>query len=131
MRSLLPVAAALALGAGCRPPANGAGTPDPARVTVADIITRADLAGKAVEVRGMCLGYSVPTVAQGSPPVTRSDWQLEDRGQAVWVSGALPPGCTSTQPADGPSTITALVAQDTLPGLGGQAAIPRRYLIRK
>jgi hypothetical protein len=48
----------------------------------------------------------------------------------VWVSGALPTGCTSTQPAAAPSTITAVVAQDTLPGLGGGAGSPRQYLVR-
>ena len=49
-----------------------------------------------------CLGYSAPTIARGSPPLTRSDWQVEDQGEAVWVSGRLPEGCTSTEPASRP-----------------------------
>jgi hypothetical protein len=40
-------------------------------------------------------------------------------------------GCTATTPAPAASTISALVAQDTLPGLGGQKPVARQYLVRK
>jgi len=112
-------------------PANGGTVPAPQKVSVHDVLTRPSLVGKAVEVTGRCLGYSVPTVAKGSPPVTRSDWQLEDQGEAVWVTGSMPDGCTGTTPAEAPSTITALVAQDTMPGLGGQKPVARQYLVRR
>jgi hypothetical protein len=121
---------ALAAAPGCRP-ANGGAAPEPQRVTVHDVLTRPSLVGRRVTVTGRCLGYTVPTVAQGSPPVTRSDWQLEDRGEAVWVSGPLPEGCTATTAASGPSTIVATVAQDTLPALGAQGGRVRQYLIRR
>jgi hypothetical protein len=114
----------------------GAGTPAPsggttAPTTVHALLTSAALVGRTVEVTGRCLGYSSPTIAKGTPPVTRSDWQLEDQGEAIWVTGPLPEGCSSTTPAAAPAPVVALVAQDTLPGLGGQAATPRRYLVRK
>ena len=112
-------------------PANGGTVPGPQKVSVHDVLTRPALVGKAVEVTGRCLGYSVPTVAVGSPPVTRSDWQLEDQGEAVWVTGSLPQGCTATTPAESASTISAVVAQDTMPGLGGQTPVPRQYLVRR
>ncbi len=112
-------------GAGAAAPAGGT-TP----TTVHAILTTPALVGRVVEVSGRCLGYSTPTVAKGSPPLTRSDWQLEDQGEAVWVSGPLPSGCTSTTPATSPGLITGTVAQDTLPGLGGQAPTPRQYLLR-
>ncbi len=112
-------------------PANGASAPTPQKVSVHDVLTTPSLVGKAVEVNGRCLGYSVPTVAKGSPPVTRSDWQLEDKGEAVWVTGPLPAGCTATTPAESASTISATVAQDTVPGLGTQKGTMRQYLIRK
>lgn len=115
--------------AACQP-ANSGTVPAPQKVSVHDVLTRPSLVGKAVEVTGRCLGYSVPTLAKGSPPVTRSDWQLEDQGEAVWVTGPLPEGCTSTSPAEAASTISATVAQDTMPGFGGQQPVTRQYLVR-
>lgn len=121
--------------AGCHA-AGGQATPmpdggSPVPATVHEVLTRPSLTGRLVQVRGTCLGYSTPTVAAGAPPATRSDWQLEDQGEAVWVTGALPTGCSATQPAAAPSTITALVAQDTLPGLGGRPGVARRFLINR
>jgi hypothetical protein len=46
------------------------------------------------------------------------------------VSGPMPPGCSATEPATSPSTITARVAQDTMPGLGGQPGTLRQFLVR-
>ncbi|MEO8138134.1 MAG: hypothetical protein ABI742_00750 [Gemmatimonadota bacterium] len=129
MRAYLLAAALLA---GCHPGGNGAPAPagGPLKTTVHAVLTTPSLTGRMVEVNGRCLGYSAPTIAKGSPPLTRSDWQLEDQGEAIWVSGPLPAGCTSTTPASAPGLVTATVAQDTLPGLGGQSAAPRQYLVR-
>jgi hypothetical protein len=121
---------AVAGSAGCHT-ANSGTVPAPQKVSVHDVLTSPSLVGKAVEVTGRCLGYSVPTLAIGSPPVTRSDWQLEDQGEAVWVTGSMPDGCTATTPAGSASTISALVAQDTMPGLGGQKPAVRQYLVRR
>lgn len=110
-------------------PANGGSVPAPGKVSVHDVLTTPSLVGKAVDVTGRCLGYSVPTVAKGSPPVTRSDWQLEDQGEAVWVSGPMPRGCSPTAPAESASTISALVAQDTMTALGGAQPVLRQYLV--
>ncbi len=132
MRTLLLSLALVAAVADCH--RGGAGAPAPAggptRTTVHAILTTPALVGRVVEVTGRCLGYAAPTIAKGAPPLTRSDWQLEDRGEAVWVSGPLPAGCTSTVPATAAGPITATVSQDTLPGLGGQAPSPRQYLLR-
>ncbi len=129
MRALLFTAAMMA---GCRPGNHTTPAPNggPLRTTVHALLTTPSLVGRTVEVNGRCLGYSSPTIAKGAPPLTRSDWQLEDQGEAIWVSGPLPAGCTSTIPATAPGLVTATVAQDTLPGLGGQAALARQYLIR-
>lgn len=114
---------------------SGAGTPAPSggptATTVHALLASAALVGRTVSVNGRCLGYSTPTVAKGAPPVTRSDWQLEDQGEAIWVTGPLPDGCTSTTPAATAGAVLAIVAEDTLPGLGGAPAVPRRYLVRK
>ncbi len=127
-----PMLVAVAIIAGCHPASGGTPAPagGPLRTTVHAVLTTPSLVGRLVEVNGRCLGYATPTLAKGAPPVTRSDWQLEDKGEAIWVSGPLPAGCTSTTPAAAPGLVTATVAQDTLPGLGGQPAAPRQYLIR-
>ena len=126
---------ALLIMAACRS-ANGGGAQRPApgpptTATVHELLASDALVGRVVEVTGRCLGYSSPTVAKGSPPVTRSDWQLEDGGEAIWVSGPLPEGCTATEPAANPSMIQAKVAQDELPDLGGYGKTRRRYLVRQ
>ncbi|MEO8636821.1 MAG: hypothetical protein ABI587_16215 [Gemmatimonadales bacterium] len=114
-------------GAGSPPPSGG----DPTTATVHEVLTKPALVGRILNVTGRCLGYSAPFLAKGPSPLTRSDWQLEDQGEAVWVSGAMPTGCSATQPAVSPSTISALVAQDTLPILGGNGPSPRQYLVRQ
>jgi hypothetical protein len=114
-------------GGGAQTPAPG----PPTKATVHELLASNALVGRMVEVTGRCLGYSSPTVAQGSPPVTRSDWQLEDGGEAIWVTGPMPDGCTATEPATEPSSIQATVAQDELPDLGGYGKTQRRYLVRK
>ncbi len=128
---LLAAAGIAFLLAACRPANSGGQIPSPLRVTVHDVLTQPGLVGKTVVVSGRCLGYSVPTVAAGSPPITRSDWQLEDGGEAVWVTGPLPEGCSATAGAATRTELTAAVAQDTLPALGGQEPRPRQYLVAR
>jgi hypothetical protein len=132
MRALFAASLLMAIAA-CQPKNQGASPPvgsDPLKATVHEVLANPGLVGHTVKVTGTCLGYSTPTIAKGSPPLTRSDWQLADQGEAVWVSGAMPAGCSATEPAKTPSTILARVAQDTLVGLGGGATEARRYLVR-
>ncbi|HKG91962.1 MAG TPA: hypothetical protein VKA84_08735 [Gemmatimonadaceae bacterium] len=84
--------------------------------------------GQRVHVTGRCLGYSNPTTL-GPPPLTRSDWQLQGAGVAIFVSGPLPGGCSATEGSSAPITILARVAEDTLPALGKMPGTPRRYLV--
>jgi hypothetical protein len=132
MRHVSIAALLLAAAAACQPKSQSTPAPigsDPRKVTVRDVLTDGSLTGLRVEVTGTCLGYSTPTIAKGPPPLTRSDWQLEDQGEAVWVSGPMTPGCSATEPATTPSTITATVAQDTVPSLSGRDGTVRRYLV--
>ncbi len=133
MHTALCVALLLAASTACQPRNQSTPAPvggDPEIATVHEVLTDGSLVGRTVAVTGTCLGYSTPTIAKGSPPLTRSDWQLEDQGEAVWVSGPMPSGCSATEPASARGTITATVGQDTLPGLGGQPATVRQYLMR-
>jgi hypothetical protein len=97
--------------------------------TVAQILDGRVPVGQTVRVRGRCLGYGASLGDEG-PPLTRSDWLLEGDGRRIYVSGAYPPGCSATTPAESPATIRAEVAEDTLAGLGAQAPRTRRYLVR-
>jgi len=94
-----------------------------------EILASSALVGRRVHVTGRCLGYSNP-LAVGGPPRTRSDWQLEVDGVAIYVTGPLPEGCTATKSSNELTTIVALVAEDTLPARGNRPATPRRYLVR-
>src|SRR5438128_862471 len=82
--------------------------------SVREILASSSLVGRRVRVAGTCLGYSRPR-AVGGPPRTRSDWQLEAEGVAIYVTGPVPPGCSLTDGAKESTTILALVAEDTLP----------------
>lgn len=98
-------------------------------VAIQELLDSDTYVGKTVRVTGRCLGYGKP-VAVGGPPLTRSDWQLEANGVAIYVSGPLPQGCSPTEGATEPTTMLARVEEDTLPALGERPATPRRYLVR-
>lgn len=97
--------------------------------TIREILASSALVGRRVHVTGRCLGYG-RAVAVGRPPRTRSDWQLEAEGVAIYVTGPLPAGCSATEGSNQPTTILAHVAEDTLPARGDRAAAARRYLVR-
>jgi hypothetical protein len=103
------------------------GEKEPVR-TVRELLSSDADVGRMVRVAGRCIGYSKP-VAEGMPPLTRSDWQLEDGGEAIYVSGPLPSGCSATEGSTARTTIVARVAQDTMPASGDRPATPRRYLV--
>ena len=97
--------------------------------TVQAILSSDTLIGRRVRVTGRCVGYG-RIVAVGGPPRTRSDWQLEDGGSAIYVTGSLPAGCDALQGSEQRTTIIVTVAEDTLPARGERPATSRRYLIR-
>lgn len=94
----------------------------PPAVTVRQVLTMQALAGEKVEVSGRCLGKGAPILARGALPSGQA-WQLEQNGVATWVAGPMPRGCEA-----GPVTITARVAQDTLPKFSPPRTI-RQYLV--
>ena len=102
--------------------------PPDSPVSIAQILGSSAWNGTTVTVSGVCLGYRVPPVAVGSPPRTRSDWQLEAGGKAIYVTGPLPSGCSATEGSSTAMTISALVQEDTLRALGNNPAQSRRYL---
>lgn len=97
--------------------------------TITEVLNSDAYVGKRIRVTGRCLGYAA-AIAVGPPPLTRSDWQFEQDGVAIFVSGPLPQGCSATRGASEPTTILALVAEDTLRALGNKPGTRRRYLLR-
>lgn len=93
--------------------------------TVRDLLTKSANVGKTVRIAGLCLGYGA--LAEGSPPNSRSDWQLAQDDVAIYVVGPLPGGCAPNGPATA-VTIKAIVRQDTLPANPVRPKRPRRYL---
>ena len=95
----------------------------PRPVTVRQVLTRPVLIGATVRVTGRCLGQDDPAVRPSTRPLSGEVWQIEDRGFAAWVIGPRPEACAS-----GTASITAQVAQDTLPKLGPMRFV-RQYLV--
>jgi hypothetical protein len=108
---------------GLQPAAGSGPVPATPAVTVRQILTTQALVGETVVVSGRCLDRNAPAVARGSRPMSGGVWQIEDNGVAAWVVGRMPEGCGA-----GAVTITARVAQDTLPKLGPPRTL-RQYLV--
>ncbi len=87
------------------------------------LTTRAHL-GRHVRVFGRCVRGPH---ALGQPP-RANQWQLEADGVAMFVIGARPSECALAARTD-TLTISALVAEDTLPAIGDLPSVPRPYLI--
>ena len=141
MTRIAAVAALVVLAAACAPPADtpapaapadatSAGSPPAPRgdtVTVHALVAEpARHGGRTVSVRGRCLGWNGP--ALGTGPLTRSDWQLGEAGEAVWVSGPYPPGCSGQ--GGGDLTLRAEVVVDTITVRGTGERRARAYLVQ-
>ena len=99
--------------------------------TAAEVLVATGINGRQLSVRGNCFGYGSIT-ALGAPPVTRSDWALGDSIPQIYVVGAPPTGCGDVGVPRGgvPVTLSAVVAQDTVPGVLGRPSRVRRFLRR-
>jgi hypothetical protein len=90
-------------------------------LTVASFLSRALSAGQRVQITGTCLDQFHASPSAGPPPISRSDWQLTNGTQIVYVVGRMPASCVP-----GPAAISAIVTIDTTL-IGGQRR-PRRFL---
>lgn len=91
-------------------------------LSVASFLDRSLDAGQRVQVTGTCIDGFHARGSAGSPPVSRSDWQLSNGTQVVYVVGRMPASC-----ANGAVTISATVGVDTVTIIGTRRA--RRYLV--
>jgi hypothetical protein len=114
------------LGPTRRPSDVSQATPVPT-VALRDIVASRMFVGRRVRVSGRCL----PALGEHPlGPMPRTDeWQLEWQGLAVYVVGRRPLHCTESGMDAATVTITALVAEDTLPAIGDLPPAPRRYLV--
>jgi hypothetical protein len=126
------ILAAAVLATACGPQQVGAPAPKrgelPA-VSVGTVLTTQALVGHTVVVSGYCIPEATPAMAHGTQPVRSNDWQLTEGGAAVWVSGPKPAGCAESA-KDERSTITAVVAQDTIPATDRTQSL-RPYLVAR
>lgn len=128
----------LALAAACTPltPVAAADTStgtlapaDSVPATIAGVLRGASRIGDTVTVTGTCIGLDAGK-AVGAPPLTRSDWQVSDGTQAIWVTGVAPSGCRLGESQQPQLTLHGIVRQDTLPRLGTGNVRTRYFLER-
>jgi hypothetical protein len=91
-------------------------------LTVAAFLDRSMTAGHRVQISGTCLDQFHTRGSAGPPPVSRSDWQLANGTQVVYVVGRMPSGCSA-----GSLTLTGTVGMDST--LVGGRRVPRRFLV--
>src|SRR5690606_35167140 len=93
-----------------------------------DVVATRAYVGQQVRVMGRCLP---PQDSHPFGPAMggREVWQLEWEGVAVYVIGRTPDTCRTEHARVGTVTITATVAEDTLPAIGDLPPAPRRYLV--
>src|SRR6187455_1635195 len=91
-----------------------------------DVMASGALVGRRVRVKGRCLPRDVDD-APAQPTQSSTEWQLAADGIAIFVVGALPGRCAAH--GDVTVTITAIVAEDTLPPIGDLPPSPRRFLV--
>jgi len=63
--------------------------------------------GKAVTIEGKFKGWKGKCA--GGPPVTRSDWMLEDKTGCIYVSGPVPDGLSAISPRDEQVSVKGIV----------------------
>ncbi len=121
--SLLIVLAALVLLSACvGPGAAGQGSTFDGKATISLINEKLpEYLGRKVTITGSFKGWKGP--CDGVPPVSRSDWMIDDGTGCAYVAGPLPwPGLDSAAPADEPVVITGVVGK----GPKGRAFIDAR-----
>lgn len=96
-------------------------------LSVKELLQDSSLAGRIVILRGTCLRHSAGQ-AKGSPPLTRSDWELGGGTEAVWVSGPRPANCSVEKGASASNTVKGRVHADTLRMFDGREEM-RLYLV--
>jgi hypothetical protein len=97
-------------------------------VSPGDVVASRAYVGRQVRVTGRCL---TPRDEHPlGPAIGAMDvWQLEWAGVTVYVVGRAPRACTAPNASLDTVTITATVAEDTLPAIGDLPPAPRRYLV--
>ncbi len=98
------------------------------KITVAELMEQSGYVGSIVTVEGRCAGWNSELVA-GGPPVTRSDWVLEDGDAGIYVNGSLPDGCSATEGSDRRVMIKAKVGEVATLSPGSTSTKSRCYLI--
>jgi len=78
--------------------------------------------GQRVVVIGSCLDQFRARGSAGAPPMTRSDWQIAEGNQVIYVVGRYPSACSAGQ-----VTLSAITELDTI--TVGSSRRLRQYLV--
>jgi hypothetical protein len=92
------------------------------------IVAGRSLVGHLVTITGRCHDMGQHG-ALGQSPRTQPAWLLESDGVMVFVTGTTPQVCAGRRGVP-TVTVTAFVAEDTLPAIGDLPAVARRFLVR-
>ena len=103
-------------------------TPVDTVASLREIVARRALVGHLVRVSGRCHDTVRPGPL-GQSPRTQPAWLLESDGVMVFVTGTTPRVCVGRSGVP-LVTVTAFVAEDTLPAIGDLPAVARRFLVR-
>jgi hypothetical protein len=106
---------------------NAPATPVDTVASLREIVGRRTLVGHLVRITGRCHD-TVRRSPLGQSPRTQPAWLLESDGVMVFVTGTTPTACAERNAAV--VTVTAFVAEDTLPAIGDLPAVARRFLVR-
>lgn len=96
--------------------------------TVAEVLDGLVSEGTRITVTGRYLGYGAQQ-AFGPQPLTRSDWQLADGPDAIWVTGQMPKGTAPLEAGHAPITIAARVDMDQVSSLSDSGQKDRWFLV--
>jgi hypothetical protein len=118
-----PAAASTDVAAGQAPT-----TPVDTVPSLREIVARRALVGHLVRITGRCHTMVQPGPL-GQSPRTQPAWLLESDGVMVFVTGTTPRVCVGGGGVP-VVTVTAFVAEDTLPAIGDLPAVARRFLVR-
>ena len=103
-------------------------TPVDTLASLREVVARRSLVGHLVRVAGRCHD-TARQAALGKSPRTQPAWLLESDGVMVFVTGTTPLACVGRSGVS-VVTLTAFVAEDTLPAIGDLPAVARRFLVR-
>lgn len=112
-------------------PSQATDTTQPNSLLTVDAVAKepANWAGKKVKVTGNFSGWQGKCT--GRPPVSRSDWMIENDTACLYVNGRLPPELSSIPPAKGIGKPIVVIGEVVIDGFGKAYIQSERISVRE